>query len=624
MTRRYNKYIDKVTLVTLAVTLSLLAGTLWWYLSDIRQAKEEFRSRMEAEAQTTAHDIGHVMVMLYQGLRTLARLPVTRMLNADASNLDRHGRQSMQEVYNNLYSNISLSEVYLIQKGFDADRVNPSTGKPSSPMLTFDRYIVGKTALGKAQPANDEIEEIEDFEYRVMQQQMARLQAEYADEKAIVGLAYPAITSAEVLTCDNSQYSPLNPREQDRMGIVYSLPVFDVNGRFHAMVSGVILSNVLRTLLPSSHYVLRHRENGITVLPDRLGGWQYSSEQIAQGVPNEGLIYSSVIRMPIKDISGDWLLWVGVEEDEFWRQPQIQALNLFMGVVMVAVLLLGTLVLFIMRLSSRQRMLVQHQNGLLELRVRKRTAKLREANRRLEMANHAKAEFLSRVSHELRTPLNAIIGYSELIMEDSEEAGLAHLVKDSHRVHSAGVHLLALIDEVLDISKIEAGHMELCLEPFEIRRMVESLLATVAPLMEKNGNRFRIKYLAEPGRMIADQGKLCQILLNLLSNAAKFTQEGEVCLEIDSIGHPEQGEVRFCITDTGIGMSPAQLERIFDEFIQADTRVARDYGGTGLGLAISRRLCELMGGKIDVSSEEGQGSVFCVDMPRLLEQPSTG
>jgi signal transduction histidine kinase/ActR/RegA family two-component response regulator len=232
-----------------------------------------------------------------------------------------------------------------------------------------------------------------------------------------------------------------------------------------------------------------------------------------------------------------------------------------------------------------------------------------------EEANRAKSAFLANMSHELRTPLNAIIGYSEMLEEETHELGKVESVKDLQRIQGAGKHLLALINDVLDLSKIEAGRMGLNLETFNISNMIEEMVITLAPAISKNSNTIQVHLANDLGAMRADITKVRQILFNLLSNASKFTDHGTITVDVDRIPEKDQDWVRFQIRDTGIGITAKQKQNLFQEFAQADVSIARKYGGTGLGLAISYRYTQLMRGRISVESEYGQGSVFTVHLP---------
>ena len=247
-------------------------------------------------------------------------------------------------------------------------------------------------------------------------------------------------------------------------------------------------------------------------------------------------------------------------------------------------------------------------------------------------ANKAKSSFLANMSHELRTPLNAIIGYSEMLQEEAQELDQSGLVPDLQKIHGAGKHLLGLINDVLDLSKIESGKMTLYLEDFDVAKLVREVAATVQPLITKNGNRLEVDCPADLGPMRADVTKVRQTLFNLLSNASKFTEKGVICLSVkredvkrdeeSAALDPHVSRFTFHVSDTGIGMTPEQLGKLFQAFMQADASTSRKFGGTGLGLAISRKFCQLMGGDITVQSEHGKGSIFTVTLPaEVREQP---
>jgi len=240
-----------------------------------------------------------------------------------------------------------------------------------------------------------------------------------------------------------------------------------------------------------------------------------------------------------------------------------------------------------------------------------------------EQANLAKSQFLANMSHELRTPLNAIIGYSEILIEELNEKPEATkrtcqsegAVGDLHKVSGAGKHLLGLINDILDISKIEAGKMELFHETFAVGQMLDEVLWNLPPLLEKKNNRLELIRPDDLGEMCADVTKIRQILLNLLSNACKFTENGVITLELRRESTAGVEQMRFCVTDTGIGMTPAQIDKLFAAFSQADASTTRKFGGSGLGLAISKRFAEMMGGNIEVHSAPDQGSTFIVAIP---------
>ncbi len=287
--------------------------------------------------------------------------------------------------------------------------------------------------------------------------------------------------------------------------------------------------------------------------------------------------------------------------------------------------------------SDEVGMLAVSLNELIQ-RVAEYTEDLQEAKIAAEAANRSKSAFLANMSHELRTPLNAIINYSEMLQEDAQDSGSEDFLPDLEKIQTAGKHLLDMISDILDISKIEAGHVTLYLENFDVATMIEEVMTTAQPLVEKKGNALALKTKGELGTMYADQPKVRQILLNLLSNAAKFTEKGVITIGIERIQTQRKKSTKykknnpevlsgsaynypiliFRVSDTGIGMTDEQLEQIFKPFTQADASTTRKYGGTGLGLTISQRLCQILGGEISVESQDGKGSTFTVRLPERV------
>jgi signal transduction histidine kinase len=244
---------------------------------------------------------------------------------------------------------------------------------------------------------------------------------------------------------------------------------------------------------------------------------------------------------------------------------------------------------------------------------------IQEKSRQLAEASQHKSQFLANMSHELRTPLNAIIGVSEMLREDAEAA--KQDLEPLDRVLGAGRHLLALINDILDLSKIEAGRMELQIESFALAPLIADVVKTIEPLASKNANQVAVKCDAAIGTLLADQMRLRQALLNLMSNANKFTERGTIRVEAQQAQESGRDCITIAIADTGIGMTPEQKGKLFQEFSQADASTTRKYGGTGLGLAISKRFCQMMGGDITVESEPGRGSTFTIRLPRIVDTP---
>jgi signal transduction histidine kinase len=262
---------------------------------------------------------------------------------------------------------------------------------------------------------------------------------------------------------------------------------------------------------------------------------------------------------------------------------------------------------------------VIHRLSDSERALKRLAEQLDVARAKAEHANAARSEFLARMSHELRTPLNAVIGYSEILLDDAGRNGRAEEhVADLRRIHGAGRHLLALINDVLDLSTIEAGRMAVRVAPIDLGRFVDEVVAASQPLINNNRNTLLVERRTELGAVLSDAAKLRQAVLSLLDNAAKFTKNGRITLTIarERLGRGDW--LTIAVRDTGIGFSPDKIAGLFDNFTQAEPLMTRRYGGTGLGLALSRKLCRLMGGDISAESEPGRGACFTLRIPASM------
>ena len=276
-----------------------------------------------------------------------------------------------------------------------------------------------------------------------------------------------------------------------------------------------------------------------------------------------------------------------------------------------------------LRLETIERTKAEESNRqlalTLERRVIERTTELSDALEQLEDVSRHKSEFLANMSHELRTPLNAIIGYSEMLQEEAEDAQEDRFVSDLQKIGSSGKHLLEMVNDVLDFAKIEAGKVELYLETFSVSQMLIDVAAVIQPLAEKNESRLDVQCEDNVGQMHADVTKVRQTLFNLLSNACKFTESGTIVLSASRSHEDGVDWISFSVADSGIGITPEQMSRLFQPFSQADSSTTRKYGGTGLGLVLSRNFCRMMGGDITVESEEGKGSTFTCTLPAEVQ-----
>ena len=290
---------------------------------------------------------------------------------------------------------------------------------------------------------------------------------------------------------------------------------------------------------------------------------------------------------------------------------------LFFSAVPNAVPITATIVSFIVGLPLVLYMQhVIHRLYDSERTLKKLAEELDTARAKAENANAARSEFLARMSHELRTPLNAVIGYTEILLEDAgRSGGNDEHAADLRRIHDAGRHLLTLINDVLDLSTIEAGRMAMCVAPIDLARFIDDIVAAAQPLIDRNQNTLVVERRNDLGTVLGDAPKLRQTVLSLLDNAAKFTKQGRITLSLERERRARGDWLTIAVRDTGIGFSPEKIAALFDNFTQAEPLMTRRYGGTGLGLALARKLCRLMGGNITAESVPGQGACFTLRIP---------
>jgi len=315
-------------------------------------------------------------------------------------------------------------------------------------------------------------------------------------------------------------------------------------------------------------------------------------------------------------------LWIGGREWSLRFEPTEAFLaanpTVFAWVALVSGSIITSLVGAFLVLVAGRAARIEQVVSLRTVELQETTDELRLSRDAAESANRAKTSFLARMSHELRTPLNAILGYSYLVQQEARDTGQDALLPDLERIHASGRHLLEVIDSILDLSKIEAGRIELSLGAFEVPDLIDAVATTVRPIVAHNDNVLEVRCPTGSWTITADAVKTRQILLNLTSNAAKFTRNGRITLSATAVTSNGEPWVRFDVADTGIGIAAEQLDHVFEEFAQSDDGTTRRFGGTGLGLAISRRFCELMGGRITVDSEVGRGSTFTVWLPAVV------
>ncbi len=753
-----------IYLLPLCLAVVLSSTVYWKHRIDLDAALQNYRYESHDHAVHVAREVEWTFGLMYQGLRTIARLPGVRDIgryvgDAEApggeGGFDDNARETVQEIYNNIANNVAMSEVYIVPVDLQPDEIDAHTGRLQEPITTFDELIVGRNADkgegGQDDDHGEQLEEIEIHEYRLMKRQLAWMRNNFPRIESISGLEFPAIGGPQVVTCDNTRFSPSRPDDQDRSGLVYSLPFYRPDGELKGCISGVILTHALSDLLPTGEYALRNVEHDYLVVPHQEGQWQASRHWVTAAQPAPGLLCSEILPLSIHDSGGQWVLWTGRPDAIFRQRADVKTARhaAVLGYAGASFLAVGLwLVIF---LDRRNRRVLAEKNIELEQRVEERTGELvkeiaerratedelrklsvaveqspasvvitdtrgtieyvnprftetagytaeeaigqnprilksghtspdeygrlwqticaggvwrgefrnkrksgelywvaasisparnlegvithflsveediterkqaeqefRQAKEVADASSRAKSEFLANMSHEIRTPLNGILGFTDLLIRGADEGNEVERQDWYRTMHSSGQHLLALINDILDLSKIEAGELEVERIRSSPHLVVAEVASMLRPRAQEKGLPLEVCYQgALPATIESDPTRFRQLLVNLVGNAIKFTKKGAVRIAVGLKDGDSTPKLSVDVVDTGAGIPADALEGIFDPFVQADSSVTRTFGGTGLGLAISRRIALALGGDISVKSETGKGSTFTVEI----------
>jgi signal transduction histidine kinase len=572
---------------------------------------------------------------VYSHLRTIARLPGVRNIATEGKNFDDDAKATVQEIYNNLAENVALSEIYIVPSDLDPDQLNPGQPGSKEPIVSFDELIVGKlgvaTPEGTTSPVSahtdthneahhEVVEEVEIFEYRLIRNQLSRFRQVCPSESSIDGLAYPTLTGPQVVTCDNSLYDPRKPDDEARSGIIISVPFFGPDGKLRGCISAIMLTRRISDMVGDPDIALVNTYTGIYAPgQSRDPGMCDELTPLARrALPVPGAVYSEVRPMTFGGEPG-WTIWTAKNSAEFLSSPSVNAINRNANIGQISAVAIPLIFLSVLGLIRRNHRLVRNQNALLEERVAARTTELEEATRLAMSASKAKSDFLANMSHEIRTPMAAILGYADLLGESLSKPtdDASNRIEYLGTIRRNGDHLLSIINDILDLSKIEAGKMTVERIPLSTSRLLQDVTSLVRVRAKEKGLLLELQAETEiVASLNSDPIRLKQILLNLVSNAIKFTESGRVMIQTGLIDPGDRTtRVYFKVTDSGVGMSPEQLDRLFEAFHQADTSVTRKFGGTGLGLCISKSLAAMLGAQISVTSELGRGSTFTLSLP---------
>ena len=646
----------RVVLAIIALVLVMLGGALYWMIEakvagDMKLAGVAFRRDATLRAEDAAGLIDSKLRQIHQGLRTIGMLPSVQRIERHGERIDPDAAQTIQELYNNLKLNVDISEVYIVPVDFDPARMDPSTGKLEEPILSFDQ-LISQSAASADDDALSSLEEaaapeVEVFEYRELVKQLTWLQRRFPTIASFDMFERPMLSSAEIITCDNTVFNATG-RDADRMGMILSVPFYDADGKLRGVVSTTIRTAALAGYLPRSGYALINPAHGFSVLSPEAGLQQASMIYAKRGEPDPTLPFSTAVELPQTDPQGSWILWTGRSNDMFLNSPQVSSIRSFEATALIiAALLMIVIITVLLMMRSRARLQKTRQAHLQEIAdareaqigdmemaqaaiaereakavrlaseleanqdtLRSMLADLTSAKNAAESASLAKSQFLANMSHEIRTPLNGVLGLAQVMASeklDPEHAEKVELILD------AGKSLLVLLNDVLDLSKIEAGKLEIATAPGDVMQTIGGAVQLFRAQAEGKGLALTLDAPANLPPMHHDAVRVRQCVSNLISNAIKFTTRGSVAVTVSAKAHGESEHVVMVqVRDTGIGMDEAAMSRLFTAFMQGDNSTTRRFGGTGLGLAISRALARKMGGDIRVRSREGVGSSFAL------------
>lgn len=427
----------------------MFGGLNWKYRTDINSALTHYKLESHEQSLAVEHRIENSFQQMYQGLRTMARLPGVQSIDRYAKHFDGNAKGAVQEIYNNLGSNVAMSEVYIVPLDLDADQIDPVTKTNQAPIITFDHLIINRNGDSKEADTSG-LEQTEIYEYRLMKQQLAWMQQKFPSEKSVHGLDYPALSGPEVITCDNSKYSKSAPDDKDRSGIVYSVPFYDLRGGLKGCISGVILTHAFRDLLPSGSYTLRSKKNNYSAVPNMDGTWKTSSKWIKDFSADPELLYSEVVPITIVDQDAGWGLWVGLPNTAFYSRGDVRSTRQFAIIGGVGITALLICIWGVLMMNSRSRLLEEANHAKLMDYHHKMSAiaeEVAEGNLTLNVIPESEDDLLGKSFDKMISNLRLLIG-SLASSAEAAAASSEELVASCQVAGESAAHITETIQDV--------------------------------------------------------------------------------------------------------------------------------------------------------------------------------
>jgi len=579
----------------------------------------EERSR---EALVVRRDLEQQFRGVYQGLRTIARLPGVRAipplrpgaLRLAPPEIAPDSLAVIHDIAEHLAATARVARLSIVPYPFDPDGLDPAGRLPRSPLLRLDSAPPpGIRPEGEDEGRGDAI-----AENRLILRQLQWLAQNHPAESTIEGIRHPAISGPEVGSGGAARFDAELQRTEDLRGLVYSVPFYDEDGELGGCISAVIPAGAIRGFLPSGDYAVSHPTYGVAILADPTGTAGEGQRFWSRGEPDPGSRYSEVLPLAIADADEKWSLWTSAPDAAFRSRSEVRVARVAALVAHAVIWTVTIPLLLLLERARRERGQLLRRLSDLEASLRDRSGGENAAGQRAAESAEAKSAFLARMSHEIRTPMSAILGFTDLLCDpETSEKKRADALETIRR---NGRHLLGLINDILDLSKIEAGKLEIERIPVKTRAIVGDVVDLLRDRAEARHTTLATEIRSGvPERIETDPTRLRQALVNLVSNAIKFTEGGDVRIVVEC--EPADEKIVFHVIDNGIGMTSAQVAKIFQPFAQAEASTTRRYGGTGLGLTITKSIAELLEGDIRVTSQPGKGSTFSL---RIATGPLDG